>query len=231
MAAAKGFFVTGTGTEVGKTVVAAVLARELHQGGSSVAVYKPAVTGLDEPGETDHAMLRRAAKSEQSDDEIAPYRYGPPASPHLAAAQASEKIDPERLRSGAQSAAAGADVLVCEGVGGLLVPLSWRFSGAMRHKGATYLVRDLAVDLGLPLIVAASPGLGTINYTLLTLESAGAAGLDVAAVVLTPWPGEPSAIERSNLETIESLGEVTVLTLPRLDLANPDTWPALGIEP
>jgi dethiobiotin synthetase len=231
MAVAKGFFVTGTGTEVGKTVVAAVLANDLRRQGSAVAVFKPAVTGLEEPGETDHALLRRAAGSQQSDEEIAPYRYRPPASPHLAAAQAGEEIDPERLRSSAQSAAAGADVLVCEGVGGLLVPLSWRLSAAMRNKIANYLVRDLAVDLELPMIVAASPGLGTINHTLLTLESARAVGLDVAAVVLTPWPGEPGAIERSNLETIESLGEVTVLTLPQLDLAAPETWPQLGIEP
>jgi dethiobiotin synthetase len=230
MATTKGFFVTGTDTEVGKTVVSAVLAHDLRQQGMSVAVFKPAVTGLDEPGEPDHALLRRAAGSAQSDDEIAPYRYGPPASPHLAAAQAGEEIDPKRLRSGARSAAAGADALVCEGVGGLLVPLSWRLSGAMRDQGATYLVRDLAVDLGLPLIVAAPPGLGTINHTLLTLESARAAGLNVAAVVLTPWPGEPSAIESSNLETIESLGEVTVLALPQLDLADPDTWPALNIK-
>lgn len=230
MAVAKGFFVTGTGTEVGKTVVAAALANDLRRRGSTVAVFKPAVTGLDEPGETDHALLRRAAGSQQSDDEIAPYRFGPPASPHLASAQADEEIDPERLRSRAQSAAAGADVLVCEGVGGLLVPLSWRLGGAMRDQGANYLVRDLAVDLELPMVVAASPSLGTINHTLLTLESARAVELNVAAVVLTPWPGEPGAIERSNLETIESLGEVTVLTLPQLNLANSDTWPQLEIE-
>jgi dethiobiotin synthetase len=230
MGAAQGFFVTGTGTEIGKTVVSAALAHDLRQQGLSVAVFKPAVTGLDEPGEPDHTLLRRAAGSAQSDDEIAPYRYGPPASPHLAAAQAGGEIDPERLRSGARSAAAGADALVCEGVGGLLVPLSWRLDGAMRDQGANYLVRDLAVDLGLPLIVAASPGLGTINHTLLTLESARTAGLSVAAVVLTPWPEEPSAIESSNLETIERLGEVTMLTLPQLDLADPDTWPVLNIE-
>ena len=106
MAAAKGFFVTGTGTEVGKTVVAAALAHDLRRQGSTVAVFKPAVTGLDEPGEPDHALLRRAAGSAQSDDEIAPYRYGPPASPHLAAAQAGEEIDPERLRGAARDAAA-----------------------------------------------------------------------------------------------------------------------------
>ena len=99
-----GVFVTGTGTEVGKTVVAAALARTLSASGASVAVFKPAVTGLEDPGEPDHELLRRAAGSAQSDAEIAPYRYGPPASPHLAAALAGEEIDPNRLRSAAAAA-------------------------------------------------------------------------------------------------------------------------------
>ena len=68
-------------------------------------------------------------------------------------------------------------MLVCEGVGGLLVPLT-----------PTYLVRDLARELGYPVVVVAGPGLGTINHTLLTIEAARAAGLEVRAVVLTPWP-------------------------------------------
>jgi dethiobiotin synthetase len=215
-----GFFVTGTGTEVGKSVVAAVLARTLAAQGRRVAVFKPAVTGLDDLSpqapEPDHELLRRAAESTQSDAQIAPYRYGPPASPHLAAALAGEEIEPTRLLSAAAAAGAGADALICEGVGGLLVPLT-----------SDYLIRDLAADLGLPLAVAAQPGLGTINHTLLTVEAARAAGLDVAVVVLTPWPREPSAIEESNRETIASLAQVTVETLPPLDLRDPGSWPAL----
>lgn len=210
----EGIFVTGTGTEVGKTVVAAVTARSLAASGRTVAVFKPAVTGLDDPGEADHELLRRASGSSQSDDEIAPYRYGPPASPHLAAEIAGERIDPARVLAGARAAAAGAETLVCEGVGGLLVPLA-----------PGYLVRDLAVELGLPLAIAAAPGLGTINHTLLTIEAARAAGLRVAVVVLTPWPDAASPVEESNRETIADLGEVRVETLPRLDLEDPGSWP------
>jgi len=213
-----GVFVTGTSTEVGKTVVAATIARTLAAEDKRVAVFKPAVTGLDEGVETDHALLRRAAGSDQSDEEIAPYRYGPPASPHLAAALAGEEIDPERLRQVAAAAAEGADAIVCEGVGGLLVPLSPK-----------YLVRDLAADLGYPLVVVASSGLGTINHTLLTVESARAAGLEVVAIVLNPWPEAPTEIERSNRETLAELADVRILTLPRIDLADPDSWPALRI--
>ena len=215
---AAGVFVTGTGTEVGKTVVAATIARTLAGEGKRVAVFKPAVTGLDEGVETDHALLRRASGSNQSDEEIAPYRYGPPASPHLAAALAGEEIDPEQLRQTAAAAAEGADAIVCEGVGGLLVPLS-----------PAYLVRDLAADLGYPLVVVASPGLGTINHTLLTIETARAAGLKVAAIVLNPWPEETTEIERSNRETIAELAGAPILTLPQIDLGDPDSWPALRI--
>ncbi len=211
---ADGVFVTGTGTEVGKTVVAAAIARTLASESKRVTVFKPAVTGLDEEGETDHALLRRASGSSQSDEEIAPYRYGPPASPHLAAALAGEEIDPKRLRQAARAAAENADAIVCEGVGGLLVPLS-----------PGYLVRDLAADLCYPVVVVASPGLGTINHTLLTLEAARAAGLEVVAVVLTPWPEEPSEIERSNRETIAALGAAPVLTLPLLNISDSNSWP------
>ncbi len=215
---AAGIFVTGTGTEVGKTVVAATIAHTLTSEGQRVHVFKPAVTGLDEGVETDHALLRRASGSNQSDDEIAPYRFGPPASPHLAAALTGEQIDPERLRQTARTAAEDADALVCEGVGGLLVPLS-----------PTYLVRELAADLGYPLVVVASSGLGTINHTLLTVEAARAASLHVAAIVLNPWPAEPTEIELSNRETIAALADVPVHALPHLDLADRPAWPPLRI--
>jgi dethiobiotin synthetase len=214
----RGFFVTGSGTEVGKTVVAAVLARTLKRAGFRVAVFKAAESGLDEAAEPDHEILRRAAGSSQSDDEIAPHRFGPPVSPHLGAELDRRAIECRALIDAARSAARGADRLVCEGVGGLLVPLA-----------SDYLVRDFAVELGLPAIVAAQPGLGTINHTLLTLEAARAAGLGVAAVVLTPWPAAAGAVERSNRDTIAALGQVRVEVLPRLHLSDPDSWPRLEL--
>jgi dethiobiotin synthetase len=213
-----GVFVTGTGTAVGKSVVAAVIARSRAAAGDRVAVFKPAVSGLDEDGESDHTLLRRAAGSSQSDDEIAPYRYGPPASPHLGADLAGETIDRERLLNAARAAAEGADFLLCEGVGGLLVPLT-----------LGYLVRDFARELGRPVVIAAAPGLGTINHTLMTIECARAVGLEVAAVVLTPWPVEPGVVETSNREAIERLGQVRAETLPAIDLASPANWPGLEL--
>ena len=230
---ARGVFVTATSTEVGKTVVAAVLARTLANEGRSVAVFKPALTGMDEfPGydETaaksaesivglpDHAILRVAARSSQSDDEIAPYRFDPPMSPHLAAGLAGVEIDPDRVIKAARAAAAGVDAIVCEGAGGLLVPLS-----------PTWTMRACAVELGYPLVVVSPPGLGSINHTLLTVESARSVGLKIAAIVLNPWPAEPTPIEADNRETIAALSGVPVLTLPPLDLADLGTWPQLHL--
>lgn len=216
--AARGVFVTGTGTEVGKSVVAAVIAAEAAAEGLSVAVFKPAVSGLDEGGEADHELLARASRSAQDENEIAPYRYGPPVSPHLAAEMAGEEIDADLLERAAEDAAAGAEAVVVEGVGGLMVPLR-----------PDYLVRNLAAQLGHPLVIVAHAGLGTINHTLLSIEAAWTAELEVRAVVLNRWPAEPGRLEESNRETIAELTGVEVATLAEVDLADPDDWPRLGL--
>ena len=216
----RGLFVTGTDTGVGKTILCAALLAAVAAEGRRVRAHKPVVTGLEDRAEIaargewppDHELL--AAAADMRPEEVAPLRYGPAVSPHLAAQLAGERIDPQRLISAARGGAggddtAGRDVSVVEGVGGLLTPLA---------EGLT--VCDLAVALKLPVLIAARPGLGTINHTLLTLEAARAADLDVCAVVLTPWPAEPTAIERSNRETIGALGDVEVECLGVL--AGPD---------
>jgi dethiobiotin synthetase len=195
----RGVFVTGTDTGVGKTVVAGAICAACSE---PVAALKPVVTGLDEPpGEWphDHVLLARAAGGRQTPEEVAPYRFGPPVSPHYAAELAGATIEPARILA----AARGHELLICEGVGGLMVPIT-----------TGYLVRDLAVDLGLPVVIASRTGLGTINHTLLTVEAARAAGLSVASVVMTPWPSDPERIERSNRETVERLAGVPVHGLP-----------------
>jgi dethiobiotin synthetase len=201
----RGLFVTGTDTGVGKTVVAGALCAALAARGKRVAAFKPVVTGLDEEAgkwPRDHELLAAAGGARQSPDDVSPLVFGPPVSPHHAAELAGTAIEPLELADAARAVARQADVLICEGVGGLLVPLT-----------TGYLIRDLALELDLPVVVAARPGLGTINHTLLTLEAARAAGLEVAAVVITPWPEEPSDMERSNRETIETLGDVRVCGL------------------
>jgi dethiobiotin synthetase len=227
----RGLFVTGTDTGVGKTILSAALLAAMAEAGEAVRAHKPVVTGLDEhsqpaiddrsrggfddcsqpgrpldPWPPDHELLGVAAG--MAPDDVSPLRYGPAAAPHLAARLAGDRIDPAELLAAARRGSPGETLLV-EGVGGLLVPLA-----------DDYTICDFAAALCLPVLIAARPGLGTINHSLLTLCVARAAGLDVRAVVLTPWPPQPTALERSNRDTIASLGEVEVETLA--DVARPD---------
>lgn len=209
----RGCFVTGTDTGVGKTVLTAAIVSALRARGDAVRALKPVITGLDDPADPDwppdHELLARVAGC--TPEQVTLARYGPAVSPHLAVELSGRGLALDELVAGIRSAAAPGEALIVEGVGGLLVPLDAGFS-----------VRDLAREVGLPLLVAARPGLGTINHTLLTLEAARVFGLRVAAVVLTPWPACPGAIERSNLETIQRLGEVEVGTLANVAAATPE---------
>jgi dethiobiotin synthetase len=215
----RGLFVTGTDTGVGKTVLAAAIVAALRFRGEPVRVLKPVITGLDEPSDpdwpADHELLARAAGCPP--EQVYLVGYGPAVSPHLAAQLAGRPISPARLRDGVLAAARPDETLIVEGVGGLLVPIA-----------DGYDVRALALDLGLPVLIAARPGLGTINHTLLTLEAARGAGLELSGVVLTPWPADPTAIERSNRETIAQRGEVAVWTLPRVERGDVELLAAAG---
>lgn len=213
----RGCFVTATDTGVGKTVVAAAIAAALRAAGVRVAASKPVVTGLDEPdGPADHELL--AACTGQAPGEVTPVTFGPAVSPHLAAALSGTALDPAALLAHARAAAAGAQVLVAEGVGGLLVPLT-----------ATWSVRDHAAALGLPLVLVARPGLGTINHTLLTVAAAHAGGLEVRAIVLTPWPAAPDALQQDNAHTIRGLTGIPVWTLPPVAPMAPDALAAAAL--
>ena len=207
--ALSGVFVAGTDTGAGKTYVTAAIAAALVAEGRDVVVSKPLLTGLDEdPGVgtiRDNEILAAAVGGSVSPTAISPLRFGPPLSPHLAAELAGVEIDErqviEDLRRRASSSPGS--TLVVEGVGGLLVPLTRSFA-----------VADLATELGLPMVIAARPGLGTINHSLLSLEAARSRGLNVAAVIFGPWPESPSDLELDNLKTVAELGNVHVSTLP-----------------
>jgi dethiobiotin synthetase len=231
-----GLFVTGTDTDVGKSVLSASLLAAMAAAGERVRAHKPVLSGLDDtPGNGADAHGSGAdrlggagasgdpgplAQAWPADDEllgaaagmpaaeVTQLRYGPAVSPHFAAELEGRPIDPSELVKAARAQADGATMIV-EGVGGLLVPLT-----------DDYSVCDLALALGLPMLIAARPGLGTINHSLLTLRVARAAGLSVRAVVLTPWPVGPTPMELSNRDTIARVGEVEVQTLARVASAD-----------
>ncbi|MEV3857288.1 dethiobiotin synthase [Streptomyces sp. NPDC050095] len=180
--------VTGTGTEIGKTVTTAAVAALAVRAGRSVAVLKPAQTGVapGEPGDVDEVL--RLAGDAVTPLELA--RFPEPLAPGTAAARAGlEPVRPAQVAEAAEKLAASHDLVLVEGAGGLLV----HFDG----QGAT--LADAARLLGAPVLVVAQAGLGTLNSVQLTAEALRARGLDQAGVVIGSWPHEPGLAERCNV--------------------------------
>ncbi|CAM3120135.1 dethiobiotin synthase [Prescottella defluvii] len=182
--------ISGTSTDVGKTVVTAALAAALRRSGRTVAVCKPAQTGVGpaEPG--DLAEIVRLG-GVTSTVELA--RYPEPLAPDTAARRSGL---PMLTRSDVVAAVRDLDgrhdMTLVEGAGGLLVRLG--------VDGFT--LRDVAADLGAPVLVVAAPGLGTLNHCALTAEALGSAGVKCAGFVVGSWPERPDLAARCNLDDL-----------------------------
>jgi dethiobiotin synthetase len=182
-----GLFITGTDTGVGKTYVAALIARSLAAAGRRVGVYKPAASGCRREGggwvSEDALALWEAAGRPGELDRVCPQCFAAPLAPHLAAEAEGKRLDPARLRDGLDYWRERSEILLVEGAGGLMSPL-----------GEEEYVADLAHDFGFPLVIVTRNVLGTINATLQTLITAAVfrEGLAVAGVVLN-HPAPPPA--------------------------------------
>jgi dethiobiotin synthetase len=196
-----GFFVTGTDTGVGKTLVAGALARVLRERGLPVGVAKPVQSGnLAADPEGDAMVLRRLAGVADPPEVICPCAFAAPLAPLVAARLESRTIEPGPILDAVDALGRRYGALLVEGAGGLLVPV-----------GEDWTIADLARLLKLPLLVVARAGLGTVNHTLLTVEAARQRGLEVAGVVLNAGADPPDASAATNPELIETFGDVPVL--------------------
>ena len=209
----RGLFITGTDTGVGKTVVACALAAWARRQGADVGVMKPIATGgrLRSNGGSrrwvsdDAIRLVRAAEVEDPWSLVNPVCFREPLAPWTAARRAGRSIDLREIVRAFQVLSARHDLVVVEGIGGLLVPLTPRAS-----------VADLAQQLGLPLIIVARPGLGTLNHTLLSLAYARAHGLCIEGVVINHAQRHPHdrmarLAERTNPGVLRHVGQIPVL--------------------
>ncbi len=173
----KGIFITGTDTGVGKTYVAAGIAAALRSAGVDVGVMKPAETGCRTRNgrlvPSDAVRLTNAAGVRDSLSLINPYRFREPLAPAVAAGLEGRKINPGRILDAFHKLCRKHEFMIVEGAGGIMVPLSER-----------YLYLDLAKALGLPVVVVARPGLGTINHTLLTVSALEKRGLTIAGIII-----------------------------------------------
>jgi dethiobiotin synthetase len=201
--APRGIFITGTDTGVGKTIVAATLARLLRMNGVSVGVMKPVTSGCSEVSGkliSDDARLLCLAAGISVTEDVAPYRLREPLAPAEAARIDGVRIDFAAIKASFDRLASLHQYVIVEGAGGLMVPLS----GGL-------LIADLARELELPLLVVARPGLGTINHTVLTCFAAQQLGLQVAGVIINGMPEHPGRAEQGAPHQIGSLCGAPVL--------------------
>jgi dethiobiotin synthetase len=191
----RGFFVAGTDTGIGKTLVTAAIALALRTRGVDVGVIKPVQTG-----EGDAVELKRLVGLSESPARIAPFSFAAPLAPLVAARLEGKALELDEVVERVRALSEAHELTIVEGVGGLLVPV-----------GPGWTVADLAGELRLPLLVVARAGLGTVNHTLLTLAEAERRGLDVAGVVLNGYGRERDPSEADNGELIESFTGVPVI--------------------
>ena len=214
---AKGIFITGTDTGVGKTAVSAVIARLLRQHGVNVGVMKPVTSGCAEIDgrlvSDDAELLCWAAGTDSRDHDTAPYLLRYPISPSMAAEQDGVRIDFHVIKAAYDRLAHKHDFVIVEGAGGLMVPLA----GGL-------LIADLAAQLSLPLLVVARPNLGTINHTLLTTFAARQMGLTVTGIVINNYPAQPGQAEEYAPHLLGSLCGAPVLgVFPAMDAVDERT--------
>lgn len=198
-----GIFITGTDTGVGKTTVAATLARVLRLRGVNVGVMKPVTSGCAERDDelvSEDAELLAWGAGLEVDDDIAPYRLRTAIVPADAAKRDGVKISFSRIEESYRRLAARHDFMIVEGAGGLMVPLN----GGL-------LVSDLAAQLKLPLLVVALPGLGTINHTVLTCFAASQMGHDLKGVIVNRFPEKPGLAEQGAAHQIGALCGAPIL--------------------
>ena len=210
-------FVTATGTEIGKTLVAAALCHQLRAAGRPVRALKPVLSGYDPAAlaESDPGVLLAslgAAVTEAAVAEITPWRFAAPLSPDMAAAREGRRLDLAEIVAFCR--AAEGDPLLIEGIGGAMVPLT-----------DDHTVLDWIAELGAPALVVAGSYLGTISHTLTTLAAVRSRGVPIAGLVISESPESPVPLS----ETAETInrhgGPLPTVLVPRLP-AGPAPWRA-----
>jgi dethiobiotin synthetase len=187
----QGYFVTGTDTGIGKTTVSCALLRAFAAQGHKVIGMKPIAAGSENGKWPDVEQLLAASTVNVTRQQINPYAFDLPISPHLAAQQTGREIDPEVIRQSYQTLSAQADRVVVEGVGGFLVPVNQHQTGA-----------DLARALNLPVILVVGMRLGCLNHALLTTQAIKATGLTLAGWVANCIDPQMIVFEE-NIATLE----------------------------
>lgn len=221
----KEIFITGTDTGVGKTIVTAALASTLKDRGYRVGVMKPVETGCKRVGRRlippDAIFLKEAVQAKDSLNLINPYRFEKPLAPAVAADMEGIRIDISRILKAYNILKKRYEIMMVEGAGGILVPI---------YKD--YLFIDLIRDMGIPILIVARSGLGTINHTLLTVRCAQEYGIHVIGVIMNHTRNEKLDLsEETNPLVIKRLSEVPILgIIPFLKVIDNDSLIRIASE-
>ncbi len=213
----RGWFITGTDTGVGKTVIAGALALLLREHRERVSVFKPVATGCRRDlhlglVNEDTEFLAHCADAAEPLDVINPVRYAGDLAPMVAAEHKKRPIDFDAIDESWNRLCRSTEWIIVEGAGGLLVPIDEKMNMA-----------DLAKRFELPLVIVTRPNLGTINHTLLTIEAARARNLKISAVVINGYrPASATLAEETNPEVIGRLAKISIPLIVPFD-ARTDT--------
>lgn len=203
----KKIFITGTGTDVGKTYVSALIIKKMCQSGFNCGYYKPVVSGVVELGghliDSDANYVTKIADINAKAEECVSYWWKEAVSPHLAAKRKNETIDIEKIKRDFSAQSEKYDYLLIEGAGGITCPL-------IINKDEKYLLKDLIWELGLSIIIVADAGLGAINSTLLTVEYARENGIEIEGIILNNYESD-NFMHWDNLQQIETLTGINVV--------------------
>ncbi len=181
------FFITGTDTGVGKTLVSCALLHAFAAQGKRVVGFKPVAAGCDENDHSDDAQQLRAASNVlASYGQVNPYCFVHPVAPHIAARDSGVRIEMSRILTSYRELAGQSDEVIVEGAGGFLVPLNEKKSSG-----------DLAQELGLPIILVVGMRLGCLNHALLTMRVIADYGLDCAGWVANVLDAEMPALQQN----------------------------------
>lgn len=203
---ARGLFVTATGTDVGKTYVTALIVKKLRDFGLNAGYYKAAVSGAESVSESDAGYVNKVAQIGEREELLLSYLYKTPVSPHLAARIEGNPAEMNVIKSTFAKVCEQFDFVTTEGSGGIVCPIR-------KDEKSTIFLEDIIEQLGLPSVIVADAGLGTINAVVTTVEYMRARNLPINGIILNRWNGD--FMQRDNLAMIEELTGVKVIAVVR----------------
>lgn len=201
---AKGLFVTATGTDIGKTYVTALIVKKLRSFGLKAGYYKAAVSGAESVSESDAGYVNRIAEIGESEELLLSYLYKTAVSPHLAARIEGNPAEMSVIKSTFEKVCGQYEFVTTEGSGGIVCPIR-------KDEKAVIYLENIIAALGLPSIIVADAGLGTINAVVTTVEYMRKRKLPINGIILNKWNGD--FMQRDNLAMIEELTGVRVVAV------------------